>query len=398
MISRSFERRERTARRTSATNKRYMMRYTRTQHRPASRHVNDHGRVSGTHTGRRTVHSPRQFCQLASVPKAEFFVVLGQGMDAVASHVEILVGAAVRSDDAGDSLAAKILVAIAREEAGKFLVLLDAARIPYNDKARMTSQLKRARNHLAKSLYVEMADVCAATLSGVERYLAEERRSHYLDGPNDADWIFRNRALADREDVMYVDYQETDEGFHWHQPSVSRFGTRLYVSQVCRLVADMHAAGFCDPAGLEVVNRVWRNVVPTNGSAGSDDTHWQDIRSRNVYTLEQLLAAGVVAEIEEAACRRIVDRWTFPLHSLDLDPINTKQSVVDEQRRLLRAALWDASDYANIAAELWEDGPADLARDMLSGFSAEEVDLQVEMRRAREEFVAEERLRFINDE
>ena len=27
-----------------------MMRYTRTQHRPASRQVNDHGRVSGTHT------------------------------------------------------------------------------------------------------------------------------------------------------------------------------------------------------------------------------------------------------------------------------------------------------------------------------------------------------------
>ena len=49
MISRSFERRERTARRTSATKQRYMMRYTRTQHRPASRQVNDHDRVSGTH-------------------------------------------------------------------------------------------------------------------------------------------------------------------------------------------------------------------------------------------------------------------------------------------------------------------------------------------------------------
>ena len=35
MISRSFERRERTARRTSATNKRDLMRCTRTQHRPA---------------------------------------------------------------------------------------------------------------------------------------------------------------------------------------------------------------------------------------------------------------------------------------------------------------------------------------------------------------------------
>ena len=31
------------------TRNRYEIRYTRTQHRPPSRHVNDHGRVSGTH-------------------------------------------------------------------------------------------------------------------------------------------------------------------------------------------------------------------------------------------------------------------------------------------------------------------------------------------------------------
>ena len=33
------------------TRNRYEIRYTRTQHRPASRQVNDHGPVSGTHTG-----------------------------------------------------------------------------------------------------------------------------------------------------------------------------------------------------------------------------------------------------------------------------------------------------------------------------------------------------------
>ena len=49
MISRSFERPDRTASRTSDANNRYKIRYTRTQHRPASRQVNDHGRVSGTH-------------------------------------------------------------------------------------------------------------------------------------------------------------------------------------------------------------------------------------------------------------------------------------------------------------------------------------------------------------
>ena len=49
MISRSFERPDRTVSRASDARNRYKIRCTRTQHRPASRQVNDHGRVSGTH-------------------------------------------------------------------------------------------------------------------------------------------------------------------------------------------------------------------------------------------------------------------------------------------------------------------------------------------------------------
>ena len=66
MISRSFERPERTASRTSDARNRYKIQYTRTQHRPASRQVNDHGRVSGTHTvpGRLVNHSHRHRLRL----------------------------------------------------------------------------------------------------------------------------------------------------------------------------------------------------------------------------------------------------------------------------------------------------------------------------------------------
>ena len=49
MISRSFQRPDRTVSRASDARNRYKIRYTRTQHRPASRQVNYHGRVSGTH-------------------------------------------------------------------------------------------------------------------------------------------------------------------------------------------------------------------------------------------------------------------------------------------------------------------------------------------------------------
>ena len=52
MISRSFERPDRTASRASDARNRYKIRYTTNQHRPASRQVNDHGRVSGTHRHR----------------------------------------------------------------------------------------------------------------------------------------------------------------------------------------------------------------------------------------------------------------------------------------------------------------------------------------------------------
>ena len=50
------------------TRNRYKIRYTRTQHRPASRQVNDHGRVSGTHTPRRPAGLGPVAGDSASVP------------------------------------------------------------------------------------------------------------------------------------------------------------------------------------------------------------------------------------------------------------------------------------------------------------------------------------------
>ena len=66
MISRSFERPDRTVSRASDARNRYKIRYTTNQHRPASRQVNDHGRVSGTHTpsGSRTAGTPSLLARL----------------------------------------------------------------------------------------------------------------------------------------------------------------------------------------------------------------------------------------------------------------------------------------------------------------------------------------------
>ena len=72
MISRSLERPERTVSRASDARNRYKIRYTRTQHRPASRQVNDHGRVSGTHRvlQRRRLSSSTCMRVTSSVPRS----------------------------------------------------------------------------------------------------------------------------------------------------------------------------------------------------------------------------------------------------------------------------------------------------------------------------------------
>ena len=46
--------------------------------------------------------------------------------------------------------------------------------------------------------------------------------------------------------------------------------------------------------------------------------------------------------------------------TLDLKLIDATKSVGDNRRRMMRADLWDAGDYADTAAELWKDGPADI--------------------------------------
>ena len=75
MISMSFERPERTVSRASDARNRYKIRYTTNQHRPTSRQVNDHGRVSGTHTRRDIIrclkrYIAREIHQLLTDPPA----------------------------------------------------------------------------------------------------------------------------------------------------------------------------------------------------------------------------------------------------------------------------------------------------------------------------------------
>jgi hypothetical protein len=88
---------------------------------------------------------------------------------------------------------------IAEEEAGKFLILLDAVRCGRKRQKVFAEQLERSHDRLAKGLYVATVSIRPAISAELLSYLEGLRVQLYLDGPNDVDWIFRNEVLSGRE-------------------------------------------------------------------------------------------------------------------------------------------------------------------------------------------------------
>lgn len=273
---------------------------------------------------------PRRAYKLASLGRPALLEAVAEGIGLLVEHVGGLERAAERLRREETPRAVEAITAIADEEAGKFLILLDVARCAYLDAAKKRDQLKRCADHIAKGIYARVADIRPADFAELVRYVDLLRRNYYLDGPNDVDWLFRNEIMAEREERLYVDYVETDEGDMWISPRrYDDIGPR-YASGAVELVGALSRAGMSDARGLQVVAEVWRDFQPV------PDTHWQENVELTRATLEQLPAEVVSADLTDGDVRRIMQSWTFPLHSVDL-----KMSEEDVEQLRQRQRDWD---------------------------------------------------------
>ena len=92
-------------------------------------------------------------------------------------------------------------------------------------------------------------------------------------------------------------------------------------------------------------------AVTWKGTAIDANSHWRDIELRNRQVLEAAHDAGLFKpEATKDDVALILDRWTFPLHSLDL----RKREVTDDElqierergeERLARDWYGSANDY-----------------------------------------------------
>jgi len=223
----------------------------------------------------------------------------------------------------------RILLGMAEEEAAKFLILLDAVRCPRVPSNKQISRhLGGFYDHVAKGIYAEACYLRPATFGELANWIENSRQKFFLDGPNDVDWIFRNRILQEREEAIYVDYVATDEDHLWIRPSEDGFGF-AYIGPppVVRLAQALSDSGCTSPEALASIAEFWRPVKMT------EDYHWATLRDLNYETLEELDDQNLLREQPQEVYSTIVNKWPFPLYSLELKLASVDQAVLREKQR-----------------------------------------------------------------
>ena len=274
---------------------------------------------------------PRALKRVMQLPRERRQSAIAEGLGLLAEQVEALNGGLDALAEAESWRGLEILCAQADEEAAKALILLDLLRMDQHDEAALARQLGRFYDHLARCIYVEMAHMSPADFAEVRMLVDTMRPSHYLDGPSDDDWVFRNRLLAQREESLYVDYIHQEEGDRWITPAVNdAFMHRRPISPVRRLLGALHRLGATSEAGLSIIAERWAPVTL------EEQTHWQEAAAINRAIVEELTRqdlASPASTPEDAAFA--IEQWPFPMGELDLSmiPVDTSELEASRGRR-----------------------------------------------------------------
>ena len=116
----------------------------------------------------------RAFPDLHKLADPEYFRELAVGLGHIAKNVAAIDADARRLADEKRGRGVRILDAFAAEEAGKYMILLDAVRCARNPPERLYAQLKKAGQHLPKIIYSELCDIRPASLAEVKRWVESE--------------------------------------------------------------------------------------------------------------------------------------------------------------------------------------------------------------------------------
>lgn len=302
----------------------------------------------------------RRFKYLGQIPRAQLPGVVSEGLPLLAENAASLMEDAQACHRAGRPRGAALLSAYATEEAAKAMMLLDLARVGWQD----LSMLSSMTSHLARLLYVWSYDGNPADLAEVRGYVDELRRDQvFLE---DLPVVAPNPLLHEREEIPYVDYvlsydearalKEASDGTgpapagvlgQWTTPRdvwLPDAGRQeLYVPPIVRLLPMLERAGCLTEPGLTVIASTWNELRKDFDS----DPHYRELEKLNMAVVVALMEAGVPpGELAADDVQGIVQGWSFPLTGTDLSTKKVSDEEIDAMAHqwLVAEGLIDPGD------------------------------------------------------
>lgn len=286
---------------------------------------------------------PRAIPDLLLRPVHDRLPVIAQGLELLVEHVhalEVSVSALAQEE----ALRGRpILEVVMGEEAAKVLILLDVVRGGWQDQVAARKRLRYFSSHFVRGVYQRVAAINPGTFREVRRYVKLLRPDLYLDGPNDADWVFRNEIESSRELAFYVDYIKHEDTYEWVTPNQERSLGDLHWHPTdrparisARLVVAMARTGLLSEGGLALTASQWSHVEIT------DETTYPEHREHIAAVLLELARAGLCdPSLEQADLDYVAEHWPFPLNTLELEKIPVTSQELCRRREQAEAAFWE---------------------------------------------------------
>lgn len=267
---------------------------------------------------------PRRLGQILKEKPDARLSIIGEGLELLGRHIASLSASIETLQRSGDRAGIAALGVVCTEESAKVLILLDMARGIFSQQVVAISA-KNFYGHLPRAIYAAVHEANSTAYGEIVRDVARHRESHYLDGPNEVDWVLRNDLQRHRDTALYVDYEEHEpEKFGWTGGDPET----VYISQeITHLVLSMKAVGILNEAGARATAAVW------DKSSFDESTRWEYCREKALVVVSSVLARDAdVKQQLRTDIRRIADKWTFPLTGLDLRLVERQQEEMQEKR------------------------------------------------------------------
>lgn len=257
----------------------------------------------------------KQGRKLAAMKHADRLAFVSEGLPMIAESAQGYWSAASALPDCPRE--AEVLVRHAEEEAAKALILIDIVRCPTKLVADRAGKLMGwFYSHLARLIWADMCGSCVVDGAEIQSYVDLERRSHFLDGPTGADWIYSNSKLHRREAQLYVDVEGGDDGrLRWSKPDDS-LGLSIFQPPSLQAMEGLMHLGVFGADGIRILAEIWSAQEFTLGT-----DHKEDERLTQAM-LEALMAGGhFLSTATDTHVQALYRSWPMPMYNLDFSPI-----------------------------------------------------------------------------